>query len=552
MLQSGMEQDSVEEVVKRYCRISGVRSEHMNVILEILKFSRTSRRLLLDMLVKFGNYQTKDDDKQRGRSQKMLKGEKKALPVKMFLQLRNVNEEQLKVLCEGVLNNNVSLKEGLEEVIAERERKEVVVKIAQIQMTSVEAITQRFGQELTKEVLENYRGAKLGRELNSRGKALKKFVKRVTEGETVEGQNETTVIEGVPDLDDLKFEDTVVITATSGDSATRDLPDILDRVLKQRPRATIVIVSEDANVIENSKIHLKNLKRTDVKNVYFINDKPYSEKGVMRNLLHGLVVGTVLQEPLKECAGSYSMYFPKLVEQLTRPADRVTNVLMSLKVPTILLKPSPQVNYVVSGIKDIWSSAAVSQVEALLKMKIPEEEKEEEEESKENKAKTGRKRLSEESEEESNKGGAVRKRPRQIKQEVTSDSEYLSGADSEEESRGSAMGGDNEEKEMARSGSRSRSKSSSRSGSKSRSRSRSRSGSRSRRSLSMSRGKKNRRCKREATTCPSRSKMPEDVLVNLDEEENANTIDSMTTYDRTQETEIKRYIQGRSEVEGDR
>ena len=523
MLQSGMDLGSVEETVKRYCRISGIRSQHLNVILGILKFSTSKRALLLNVMRKYESYQTKDADKERGRSQKMLKGEKKDLPVRMFLQLKSVPEEHVTALCEAVLDNKVSLKESLAEVVAEGERYAVLLKIAQIKMTSVAAIRERFGEELTKEVLNNYTGAKLGKELNTRGKALKKLVKRMVDGENVEERREITMVECPSDMDEIKFEDTVVITVSDGDIAANDLPAFLARVLKQRPTATIVIVSEEAKVIENSKIQLKSLKRTDVKNVYFINDKPYGKNGMIRNLVHGLVVGAVLQEPLTECAGNYSRCIPLLVEQLTRPADRVTNVFMSRKVPAILLKPSPQVNYVVSGVEGVWSPHARRQVEALLNKKGPEEEMVEEvliqtvpDDSK--RTKPEGKRLKEDSEQDdSEQGESSRKRPKQVKQEATSDREDLSGSD--DESSNEEVNG------MSRSISRSYSGSRSRFRSKNRSRSRSRSS------------------KSNASKSRSRSRTPEEDPSLPDIEDNDNTIDSMTSDEKTPEPPIKRYVE---------
>ena len=116
------------------------------------------------------NIETKKSVNEKSNNLKILRGEKKTVPLSDFRKMRLMRNYQVESFSSAVLSNTVSFKGGLEEIVKEQERRDVVVNISRIMMKPIDFVKQKFGDQLTKNNLDKFRGAKLGKDRNERGK----------------------------------------------------------------------------------------------------------------------------------------------------------------------------------------------------------------------------------------------------------------------------------------------------------------------------------------------------------------------------------------------
>ena len=126
MKKSEMDSEKVLETVRRYCRLSLIPGEDVNVIMNILSFEEANIDLLLDVLKKYEKYQTKESENEKSSKSKILRGEKKTVPLSDFRKMRLMRNYQVESFSSAVLSNIVSFKDGLEEIVKEQERRDVV------------------------------------------------------------------------------------------------------------------------------------------------------------------------------------------------------------------------------------------------------------------------------------------------------------------------------------------------------------------------------------------------------------------------------------------
>ena len=131
---------------------------------------------------------------------------------------------------------------------------------------------------------------------------------------------------------------------------------ILNHIIDQKQKSSIVVVSEDVEVLRGVTDLLTERGRSSPINLYFINEKPFKDSFILRNLFYAVYSGCILSPPMTELLGNYSSALPKMLEKVSNANDCITAIHMSKKVPLVLLKPS-MVQYVISGAKDIWPMA---------------------------------------------------------------------------------------------------------------------------------------------------------------------------------------------------
>ena len=144
-----------------------------------------------------------------------------------------------------------------------------------------------------------------------------------------------------------------MITVSKGESIQVDLKFILNEAIDQKPNCSIIIVSEDVEVLGDVLDLLTGRGRSSTVNLYFINEKPFKDNLIIRNVFYAAFSGSIISPPITEMSGNYRSALPKVLEKFSNSSNCVTAIHMSKKVLLVLLKPS-MVQYVISGANVIW------------------------------------------------------------------------------------------------------------------------------------------------------------------------------------------------------
>lgn len=88
------------------------------------------------------NIETKESVNEKSNNLKILRGEKKTVPLSDFRKMRLMRNYQVESFSSAVLSNTVSFKGGLEEIVKEQERQDVIVNISRLMMETFDFVEQ--------------------------------------------------------------------------------------------------------------------------------------------------------------------------------------------------------------------------------------------------------------------------------------------------------------------------------------------------------------------------------------------------------------------------
>ena len=337
MKTTGMNLVKVKEVIQRYSKLASIHNDDINMMIKIFDYKEEVSEKVVTMLKKFEDFQTKDASNDKRKAAKMIKGEKKQMSRELFRNMNKISENLVDTVAEKVLSETMSLKDALSEAVLKEECQDVIRKIALIMFKTTESVLSSHGHLLTYEVLESFKGAKLGKDLNDRGRALRYWIQQLQKGEELSVFQPVKVFDSSTDLANLELKDTVVITASREDEEEQ-WKLVLEKALIKKPWTRILFVSEDKYLIREAEDMMGVKGRKNIKDIFFLSEKPFHERGMKNNMLYALLSGHIQNGPILSCPGLYRSGVSLILEDISTDGDHVSFINLSKRVPAVVVK----------------------------------------------------------------------------------------------------------------------------------------------------------------------------------------------------------------------